>query len=111
MLTGNLEQMAWHRLSQLGIDHYFEKGQGAFGSDGEDRNTYVAVALKRANKSPQEAVVIGDTVRDIACARAGGVYCIAVATGTTEAEHLHTADKVIDSFDQLPSAISSLLDQ
>lgn len=108
MLTGNLAPMAWHRLSQLGIDHYFERGQGAFGSDGEDRNTYVKIALERANRTAQEAIVIGDTIRDIACARAGGAHCIAVATGTTTAEHLHTADKVIDSFDQLPTAIASL---
>jgi phosphoglycolate phosphatase-like HAD superfamily hydrolase len=42
-------------------------------------------------------VVIGDTPRDIACARADGVRCIAVATGPFAAADLADADVVVDS--------------
>ena len=39
-------------------------------------------------------MVIGDTPRDIACARADGVRCLAVATGPFPAEDLRGADAV-----------------
>ena len=39
-------------------------------------------------------MVIGDTPRDIACARADGVYVIAIATGPYSAEQLVEADAV-----------------
>jgi phosphoglycolate phosphatase len=44
----------------------------------------------------ERTVVIGDTPRDIACARADGVRVIAVATGPFSAEALADADAVVD---------------
>jgi phosphoglycolate phosphatase-like HAD superfamily hydrolase len=41
-------------------------------------------------------VVIGDTPRDIACARADGVRVAAVATGPYAIEALADADAVVD---------------
>jgi phosphoglycolate phosphatase len=38
--------------------------------------------------------VIGDTPRDIACARADGVRCVAVATGPYAVDALGEADAV-----------------
>ena len=38
--------------------------------------------------------MIGDTPRDIACARADDVHCVAVATGPFAAEQLEGADAV-----------------
>ena len=40
--------------------------------------------------------MIGDTPRDIACARADGVRVVAVATGSFTAEALAEADAVVD---------------
>ena len=40
--------------------------------------------------------MIGDTPRDIACARADGVRVVAVATGPYSAEALADADAVVD---------------
>ena len=45
---------------------------------------------------PEQTVVIGDTPRDIACARADGVRCVAVTTGPFAAADLHDADHVAD---------------
>ena len=58
-------------------------GQGGFGSDAEDRGGAAGDrARARAGGWPRErTVVIGDTPRDIACARADGVRVVAVATG------------------------------
>ena len=41
-------------------------------------------------------MVIGDTPRDIACARVDGVRVIGVATGPYAAEALAEADAVVD---------------
>ena len=80
-----------------GIGHYFEPGQGGFGSDSEHRGELPAVARARAGGWARErTVVIGDTPRDIACARADGVRVVAVATGSFSAEALAEADAVVD---------------
>jgi phosphoglycolate phosphatase-like HAD superfamily hydrolase len=44
----------------------------------------------------ERTVVIGDTPRDIACARADGVRVAAVATGPFTIEQLADADAVAD---------------
>jgi phosphoglycolate phosphatase len=97
LVTGNLEPVARRKLASAGIGHYFSAGQGGFGSDAEDRAELPAVARGRADGWPRErTVVIGDTPRDIACARADGVRVIAVATGPFSAEALADADAVVD---------------
>jgi phosphoglycolate phosphatase len=97
LVTGNLEAVARRKLASAGIGHYFAPGQGGFGSDAEDRAALPAVARRRAGGWPRDrTVVIGDTPRDIACARADRVRVIAVATGPYSAEALADADAVVD---------------
>lgn len=98
LLTGNFEEVARLKLDRAGIGSFFEAGQGAFGSDAEDRNHLVPVARERAGGWPRErTVVIGDTPRDIECARADGVRVAAVATGPFSVDELAGADAVVDS--------------
>jgi phosphoglycolate phosphatase len=97
LVTGNLEPVARRKLASAGIGHYFAAGQGGFGSDSEHRGELPAVARARAGGWARErTVVIGDTPRDIACARADRVRVIAVATGQFAAEALAEADAVVD---------------
>jgi len=97
LVTGNLEPVARRKLASAGIGGYFPAGQGGFGSDAEDRGQLPAVARRRAGAWPRErTVVIGDTPRDIACARVDGVRVVAVATGPFSAEALADADAVVD---------------
>jgi phosphoglycolate phosphatase len=97
LLTGNLEPVARRKLASAGIGHHFAAGEGGFGSDAEDRAALPAVARVRAGGWPRErTVVIGDTPRDIACARADRVRVIAVSTGPYAAEALADADAVVD---------------
>jgi phosphoglycolate phosphatase len=97
LVTGNLEPVARRKLASARIGHYFPAGQGGFGSDAEERGELPAVARARAGGWGRErTVVIGDTPRDIACARADGVRVIAVATGPFSAEALADADAVVD---------------
>jgi phosphoglycolate phosphatase-like HAD superfamily hydrolase len=98
LLTGNLEPVARLKLARAGLGNYFEPGVGGFGSDHEDRTELPAIARARAGGYPREqTVIVGDTPRDIACARADGLRCIAVATGPFTAEQLSGADAVLDS--------------
>lgn len=99
LLTGNFEPVARLKLARAGLGRFFARGQGAFGSDGEDRAGLPAIARRRGGRDgvshPRErTVVIGDTPRDIACARADGVRCLAVATGRFSEAELAAADGV-----------------
>jgi phosphoglycolate phosphatase-like HAD superfamily hydrolase len=90
LLTGNMTQMARIKLGHFGIGDRFEFG--AFGEEAEDRNALAKVAVARARRRhgvpPERCLVIGDTVHDIACARAAGAFVVAVATGTQDAAAL-----------------------
>jgi phosphoglycolate phosphatase-like HAD superfamily hydrolase len=102
LLTGNLEPIARLKLTRARLGHYFERGQGGFGSDSEDRLDLPAIARRRAGGYPRsKTVIIGDTPRDIACARADGLRCIAVATGAFRASELRDADVVLESLHDL----------
>jgi phosphoglycolate phosphatase-like HAD superfamily hydrolase len=106
LLTGNLEPIARLKIGRAGLGRFFEPGQGGFGSDHEDRTELPAIARRRAGHYPRaKTIVIGDTPRDIACARADGVRCIAVATGPYGPEDLADADIVLRSAHELLDAL------
>ena len=99
LVTGNFEPVGRLKLKRAGIGHAFPAGQGGFGSDSEDRAALPGIARARAGADgiafPRErTLVIGDTPRDIACARADGVRCLAVATGPFAVGELGDADGV-----------------
>ena len=111
LLTGNYEAVARLKLAQAGIGGYFPSGQGAFGSDAEDRAALPAIARRRAGgfgtPYPRAmTVVIGDTPRDIACAHADEVQCIAVTTGPYTADALTAADMVVGDAAELHAALA-----
>jgi phosphoglycolate phosphatase len=93
LLTGNVEKLAEAKLRVAGIWDYF-KVRGAFGSDDEERNHLPAVAAERINTHLGQAltaerfVVVGDTPRDISCARHFGARVLAVASGQHTVEQL-----------------------
>jgi phosphoglycolate phosphatase-like HAD superfamily hydrolase len=87
LLTGNIAPNALIKVAAFGLDGWIDPALGAYGSDETDRNLLVPVALGRlaarrgVNLDPGDAWVIGDTPRDLECARAGGAHCLLVATG------------------------------
>lgn len=85
LLTGNPESMARTRMTRLGLDRFFEAGQGAFGCDGEERAALIGLARRRAGDwPPGRTVEIGDTAGDAAGARTAGVRSILIRPpGTT----------------------------
>ena len=97
LVTGNFEPVGRLKLKRAGIGHHFPAGQGGFGSDSEDRAALPGIARRRAGADGvafgrERTIVIGDTPRDIACARADGVRCLAVATGPFSVSELQNAD-------------------
>lgn len=105
LLTGNIEPVARIKLAAAGLGDWFAHGQGAFGSDAEDRNELVPVALERAGGwRAERAVVIGDAPGDVACALAGGARCVAV-TGHFDQAALAGADAWITSLSEIPGTL------
>jgi phosphoglycolate phosphatase len=110
LVTGNYEPVARLKLARAGIGSHFPAGQGGFGSDSEDRVALPPLARRRAgtlgHPHPREqTIVIGDTPRDIACARADGLRCFAVTTGPYAATELEQADGVATT----PAELGELL--
>ncbi len=117
LVTGNYESIARLKLRRAGIGGHFAAGQGGFGSDEEDRAALPAVARRRAGRrftpperpcSRAETVVIGDTPRDIACAHADGVRCVAITTGPFSRAELVGADAVVDTPRELAATVAAL---
>jgi phosphoglycolate phosphatase len=111
LVTGNYEPVARLKLSRAGIGRHFPSGQGGFGSDSEDRAALPGIARKRAGHdgvsfARGRTIVIGDTPRDIACARADDVRCFAVTTGRYGPAELTGADGVAEN----AAALRALLD-
>jgi phosphoglycolate phosphatase len=114
LVTGNLEPIARLKLRAAGLGDYFPSGQGGFGSDSEDRTDLPPIARERAGTRgaphPQsDTVVIGDTPRDIACARSDMLRVIAVATGPFPAVELASADAVAADAEGLGVELDRLL--
>jgi len=109
LVTGNFEPVARMKLARAGIGKWFAGCRGAFGSDSEDRAALPAIARRRAGHVPRgQTVVIGDTPRDIACARADGVRCVAVATGQYRPDALAGADAVARDAVELRARLEEL---
>jgi phosphoglycolate phosphatase len=115
LLTGNYEPVARLKLARAGVGRFFEPGQGAFGSDSEDRAALPAIARRRAGDGPghpfprERTIIIGDTPRDIACARADGVRCFAVASGASPTDELVTADSLAADAFELREQLAAVL--
>jgi phosphoglycolate phosphatase-like HAD superfamily hydrolase len=85
LLTGNIEHGARIKLEPFDLNKYFPTG--SFGSDDEDRNKLLPIALRRFEDRCQskigvdKCIIIGDTPRDVRCAKIYGAMSIGVATG------------------------------
>lgn len=114
LLTGNWEVTGRIKLSRFQLDGFFTFG--SFGDDAVDRCDLVPAALRRAERLagrrfvPEETLIIGDTRRDVACARAHGIPVLAVATGWTSAEELVTAgaDWVLPDLSRVAQVLPAL---
>ncbi|MCK6588419.1 MAG: HAD family hydrolase [Polyangiaceae bacterium] len=90
--TGNIREGARLKLGRVGLFDCFSFG--GFGCDHEDRAELLRIGASRGAlklglpASECRVVVVGDTPKDIAAAKAIGAESIAVATGFCSAEAL-----------------------
>ena len=116
LVTGNVRPNALVKVAAFGLDRWLDLAVGAYGSDEFDRNLLVPIALERVRTergfevAPEDVWVIGDTPRDLECARAAGVRCLLVATGRYSAPELTArgADVVLDDLTDTEAAIKVL---
>ena len=111
LVTGNFESAAAVKIPAIGLDFNAFTANG-FGDRGERRADLVV----RARSACPEVIlhhtlIIGDTPRDIACARENGCPCLCVATGDYSAGQLYDAGApfVVDSLVE-PEATAFLAD-
>lgn len=92
LLTGNIERGARIKLDAFGLNDYFSVG--AFGSDSEDRNALLPIAVRKFRRKTKialrysDCIVIGDTPSDVQCSKPFGAISVAVATGPYSYESL-----------------------
>ena len=107
LLTGNIRLGAQLKLGHYQLWDSFR--MGAFGDDHEDRNQLAVIAWERGARlirqtlTGAEILVIGDTPRDIECARTVGARVLAVATGNYSVEELakHSPTWAVKSLHQV----------
>jgi len=101
--TGNIRAGADAKLAAGKLDAWFRCG--GYGCDSHLRAELVARAIERGKqlRDVREVVVVGDTIYDIAAARACGATVCAVATGVDPADRLADADAVFTSMTELPA--------
>src|SRR5579864_4698158 len=117
LLTGNLKPIAELKLGLVDLAEYLDFEIGAFGSDHHDRNCLVPYVRERVAQKfgqaprPGEIVVVGDTPRDIACARAGDARVIAVCTGNSSREELleHKPDALLEDLRDTDTVVRTIL--
>jgi phosphoglycolate phosphatase len=119
LCTGNVVEGARLKLGRGGLDRYFDWTASAvfgFAADGEEREKLVHAALRRAGARlgravpAREALVVGDTPRDVDAAHHAGCPVLAVATGRYAEAELRAcgADHVVPALDH-PEALRILL--
>ena len=92
LLTGNLEKAARQKLEHFELWDYFHFG--GYGDHHSDRADVAAAAVAAAERHLKRSTVaveiwvVGDTPRDVQCARSIGAKALAVATGSYSAEEL-----------------------
>jgi phosphoglycolate phosphatase len=87
VLTGNTPANARLKLAAFGLDALLDLDAGAFGREFSDRCLLLPFAWRRQAElygrsfRPETTWIIGDTPRDLECARSGGAHCLLVGTG------------------------------
>ncbi|MBI5614178.1 HAD hydrolase-like protein [Candidatus Gottesmanbacteria bacterium] len=104
LLTGNVEKIAYWKLSHAGLKDIFS--WGVFGDTANDRIELAKTVSHEAFVNfkqlfrPGEIYILGDTIYDVRCAKSIGARSIAVTTGhhgTREELVAERPDLVVDS--------------
>jgi phosphoglycolate phosphatase len=114
LVTGNIRDGAYLKLRLANLSDFFPIG--AFGDDAADRNQLPGIAIERAEVfynsrfSKDNVWIIGDSPKDILCARANKLRSLAVASGWHSIDELlpHQPDIVLGNLAETESVIKML---
>ncbi|MCX8028438.1 MAG: HAD hydrolase-like protein [Brevinematales bacterium] len=115
LLTGNIKEVAYMKLSPFKIDKFFPVG--AFGDEKKERTKLVPIAIRRSEEyyktTFSKYLIIGDSHRDIIAARENNIPCAIVTTGKMKREELekYNPNYIIESLNELPNIIKKLENQ
>lgn len=106
LLTGNYPNAAGYKLKAGRIFHNFSFG--AFGEHHKDRNELPKIALDKIRQhmglepDPERFLIIGDTPKDVICAKSAGMKCVAVTTGNYNRAQLeeYEPDLILDNLSE-----------
>lgn len=95
LVTGNLPEIARHKLAAFGLDTHVDFDIGGYGSLSVLRDDLVGHAIARATDKhglpPDSVVVIGDSPHDVTAARKHDAMAVGVTTGSSVAAELSEA--------------------
>ncbi|HIJ63920.1 MAG TPA: HAD-IA family hydrolase [Rhodospirillaceae bacterium] len=99
-------------IERTGLGGRFVTLQTADDHPGKPHPAMLLRAISEAGLTPGDAVMIGDTVFDMAMGRQAGSGCAGVAWGYHAPEELREAGAhvIVGRYDQLPSALASLFE-
>jgi phosphoglycolate phosphatase len=116
VLTGNIAANALLKLAAFGLDRYLDLEAGAYGEGHSDRRQLLSLAWERQRELrgidflPAQTWIVGDTPRDLECARAGGAHCLLVSTGRHDFDELEDlgADLVLRDLSDTEVVVAAL---
>lgn len=111
VVTNKFERFAVKLLSLLGLASRFTviAGPDTFGVRKPDPG-HLLGAVARTGGDPMRTIMVGDSMTDIATARAAKVPVIAVSYGYRDVEAAALgADRLVDRLEQVPAAVAELL--
>jgi phosphoglycolate phosphatase len=111
VLTNKPQALTDLLLPALSLDAHFDAvfGAGRMPYTKPDPRIFADV-LRAVDGTPTRAIMIGDSITDVATARAANVPVILVSYGyTPEPAHMLGADYVVDDFAQIPEIAKALL--
>lgn len=109
--TNKYEDLSVSLLEGLGIAHRFGAicGRDTFPYFKPDPR-HLTLTVERAGGDPRRAVMVGDSLTDVATAKAAGIPVIAVTFGYSDVPAREfDADRLIDHFDDLHEAVGSVM--
>ena len=110
--TGKSRRGLESMLERTGLRGRFMTLQTADDHPGKPDPAMLLQAVREAGLRPKDAVMIGDTVYDMAMGRQAGSGCVGVAWGYHAPEELREAGAqvIVESYDKLPAAMASLFE-
>jgi phosphoglycolate phosphatase len=111
IVTGNYEEGTRIKLRHGGLDRWFSDVPAAYGDrvhTKDDQAREVVLRERAGCEGALRAVVVGDTIADLRCARNASVACLAVLTGGGTEQELSKADLVLRDLSDTAAVLDSL---